>query len=72
MIKLNTMKGNQEKNYMKTTNNHSLDTTLAIPEVSKSNLLQQVNFSNFKRFSSRKLRFNDYLMVPTTTVFGID
>ncbi|MBA0761208.1 hypothetical protein Gotri_023886 [Gossypium trilobum] len=71
-IKLNTMKRNQEKNYIKTTNNHSLDTTLAIPEVSKSNLLQQVNFSNFKRFSLRKLRLNDYLMVPTTAVFGLD
>ncbi|KAG8497139.1 hypothetical protein CXB51_008380 [Gossypium anomalum] len=71
-IKLNTIKGNQERNYMKATSNHSLDTTLAIPEVSKSNPLQQVKFSNLKRFSSRKLGFNDYLMVSTTPVSGID
>ncbi|GMI73049.1 hypothetical protein like AT3G21320 [Hibiscus trionum] len=51
---------------------NGLDTAPAIPQVSKSNPLQSLQFSNYKKFSSRKLGFNDDLMVPTHILSGID
>ncbi|XVE51994.1 hypothetical protein DITRI_Ditri02bG0084500 [Diplodiscus trichospermus] len=71
-IKLNTVKRNQERKSMKTTEFHSLDTTLPIPAVSKSNPLQPLHFSDFKKFSLRSLGHNDDLRVPTSVQFGID
>ncbi|KAK6268145.1 hypothetical protein QUC31_012305 [Theobroma cacao] len=71
-IKLNTMKGNQEKKSTKATDYQSLDTTPPIPAISKSNPLQPLHFSNFKKFSLRKLGHDADLRVPTSVLSGRD
>ncbi|KAK8629183.1 hypothetical protein V6N13_078035 [Hibiscus sabdariffa] len=63
------LKGNQERK--------SMDTTPAIPQViSKSNTLQPLHFSDYKKFSTRNLGIGigigDDLMLPTPTLSGVD
>ncbi|XVF25078.1 hypothetical protein REPUB_Repub13aG0182800 [Reevesia pubescens] len=70
--KLNTTKGNQERKSAKATDYNSLDTTPPIPDVSVSNPLQPLHFSSFKKFSLRKLGYNDDLRVPPSVLSGID
>ncbi|XP_022715076.1 ELF3-like protein 2 [Durio zibethinus] len=69
---LNTTKGNQERKSAKAIDDNSLDTTQPIPAVSKSNPLQPLHFSNFKKFSLRKQGHDDDLRVPTCILSGID
>ncbi|KAK8514241.1 hypothetical protein V6N12_008954 [Hibiscus sabdariffa] len=63
-VPVTKLKGNQERK--------SMDTTPAIPQVSKSSTLQPLNFSDYKKFSTRKLGFGDDLMLPTPILSGID
>ena len=69
---IKTMKGNQERKSTKATDYHSLDTTPPIPAVSKSNPLQPVHFSNFKKFSLGNLGSDVDLRIPTSVLSGID
>ncbi|KAL4313242.1 hypothetical protein GQ457_01G040450 [Hibiscus cannabinus] len=61
------LKGNPERK--------SMDTTPAMPQViSKSNALQPLHFSDFKKFSTRNLGIGigDDLMLPTPILSGVD
>ncbi|XP_022715078.1 LOW QUALITY PROTEIN: protein EARLY FLOWERING 3-like [Durio zibethinus] len=69
---LNTTKGNQERKTTKAIDDNSLDTTPPIQAVSKSNPLQPLHFSNFKKFSLRKLGYDDDLRVPTSVLSLIE
>ncbi|TYJ34024.1 hypothetical protein E1A91_A05G141500v1 [Gossypium mustelinum] len=69
--KISSTKENQNNQFPKATDYHSLDTTPSTTAVCKSTFLSP-HFSNFKKFSPRKLGHDDDLRVPTSVLSGID
>lgn len=69
--KISSTKENQHNQFPKATDYLSLDTTPSTPAVCKSTFLSP-HFSNFKKFSPRKLGHDDDLRVPTSVLSGID
>ncbi|XVE88765.1 hypothetical protein DITRI_Ditri19aG0095200 [Diplodiscus trichospermus] len=69
---IKTTKGNRERKSMNTTDCLGLDNTPPIPAVSKSNPLQPLHFSDFKKFSLGNLGHEVDLRVPTSVLSGMD